>query len=146
MYSFERVISARSLMGSFNPQEITNMLSYLNVEYLNLQVISPIFKTKKIKLDVDPIFGTEYAMDILPQASMDRWNNCQLNPILYLPVPNEFIPQNFTLKPVVKSGVEFPELVYNTENLRVYHLQDSKYLVPKAFYGFIFKRLLLLSV
>ena len=127
-------------MGPFNPQEIMNMLNHLSVDFFNLQVVGPIFKTQKIQLDKDPIYGTEYTIGNLPQSSVSIWTNCQLNPNLYLPVPNEFIPQDFTLKAVAKSGVEHPELVLNSGNLRVRHLQDAKYLVPKAFYGFVFKR------
>ena len=127
-------------MGPFNAQEIMNILNYLSVDFFNLQVVSPIFKTQKIKLETDPIYGTEYTIGNLPQASVNTWTNCQLNPNLYLPAPNEFIPQNFAQKAVAKSGVEFPELILSSANVRVWHLQDAKYLVPKAFYGFVFKR------
>lgn len=139
-YSFEHVLSARSLMGKFNQQEIRNLLNYIEVNTLNLQVISPIFKTQNIKLMSDPIFGTEYTIQNLTEKMLTFWANSSQNKKFFLPAPNEFIPEKFELKSGGKTGIEAPELVYKSEFLRVWHLQDTTYLLPKAFYGFFFKR------
>lgn len=139
IYPLERVVCGRALMGEFNSNEITNLLNLLDTDYFNLQVISPIFKKNGTSLTTDPIYGTEYMVEDLPLSQLQLWAQSSLNPNLRLPSPNEFIPQDFKLKPSTNTS-DLPELVLSNDKLKVWHLQDSKYLLPKAFIGFFFKR------
>lgn len=126
----------------------------ITLENFNLQVISPIFKQHGLTFRTDPIYGTEYVIERLPETSLNRWRNPPFNPNLTLPCPNEYIPQNFTLKGAQQQQQQqsnqqqpnqqpndIPSLVFSKDNIKVWHLLDTKYLVPKAFYGFVFKRL-----
>lgn len=140
IHPFEDVLCTRSLMGPFDADAIQSMLKYLDVNFLSLQVISPIFKTKGIPLQKDPIYGTEYAISSMTTSELANWSKVELNSALFLPAPNEFIPEHFALKPSAKPGLEMPELVHSNEFLKVWHLKDSTFNVPKAFYGFFFKR------
>ncbi|KAJ6224234.1 hypothetical protein RDWZM_002779 [Blomia tropicalis] len=152
IYPFLYAVSGRALFGPFNPQEINNVLNMITLENFNLQVISPIFKQHGLTFRIDPIYGTEYVIERLPETSLNRWRNPPFNPNLTLPCPNEYIPQNFTLKGAQQQQQQqsnqqqpnqqpndIPSLVFSKDNIKVWHLLDTKYLVPKAFYGFVFK-------
>ena len=139
-------------MGHFDSNEIVNLLQLLNIHFFNLQVVSPIFKQQEIiPLTTDPIYGTEFSIEKISSELLTFWDQSPLNPMLQLPSPNEFIPQDFELKPIkVKKTkslsscmmtTEVPEVIFKKDDqLKVWHLQDSKYLIPKAFIAVFFKR------
>ena len=113
---------------------------------MNVQVISPIFKNEPLNFIIDPIYGIQYALEPLNSESMKAWANAELNPHMELPSVNEFIPHNFALKqaetlnPDESQAPKLPELISNKDNsIRVWHLLDNLYKIPKVFYGVFFQ-------
>src|SRR5699024_6456832 len=141
--SLERCVLGRQF-PEFVAEDITYILDRLTPETMNIQVVSPVFKNDLHNFIIDPIYGIQYSVEFLKPEFLSAWANVEPNVRMVLPKVNDFIPQNFALKPAANIGQtqapEIPELISNTgDPIRVWHLQDSKYRIPKAFFGIFFR-------
>ena len=73
------------------------------------------FQRKKLgSPNIEPVFGTPFWCESISQNLLDEWEECakpQMPPVqlmLALPVPNQFIPTNFELKPLPASDSDHP--------------------------------------
>jgi insulysin len=56
-----------------------------------------------------------------------------------LPVPNLFIPTDFNILPIIeKEQTKAPQIIYDTDIIRVWFKQDTEYLKPKTMMNFDF--------
>lgn len=150
--SLERCVLGRAF-PDFVAEDIQYILDRLTPKTLNIQVVSPIFKEDLNDFTTDPIYGIQYSASPINQEQLDAWANVQLNPRLTLPTDNHLIPRNFHLKPQAQDSTQkgvqsqssapsadVPVLISpSNEPVRLWHLHDSAYLIPKAFYGIFFR-------
>ena len=136
----EKSVCGSSLMGEFNEQAITEAIQCLSLENLNIIVVSPVYQELYKNFTVDSIYNIKYVVEAIPESLLDVWKKAGLSKEMHLPAPNRFIPNDFSLKPPQPNPTDLPEMVYNTELVRIWHLQDHIYSTPKVFYGFFFKR------
>lgn len=71
------------------------MILMLNVFFSRVFLISKEFQS--IATEQEKWFGTQYKLDHLPKELIEKCLNCELDPELHLPRPNEFIPTDFHL-------------------------------------------------
>ncbi|KAF9206076.1 Insulinase (Peptidase M16) [Haplosporangium sp. Z 27] len=78
-------------------------------------------------------YGTEYHVENVSSSLLERLNNLKLNPDLHLPVPNDFIPENFeTNKVPVTTPLKTPVLLKHSPLTRIWHKKDDVFWVPKV--------------
>ncbi|KAF9425755.1 Insulinase (Peptidase M16) [Entomortierella beljakovae] len=78
-------------------------------------------------------YGTEYHVENVSSSLIERLNTLELNPELFLPAPNDFIPENFeTNKLPVTSPLKTPILLKHTPLTRIWHKKDDVFWVPKV--------------
>lgn len=133
---------SRELMfGEFNAAIINEMLAYLSVDTLNMHVMSTAYKNMALTFQTEPYYGTQYAVKDIDPAVIEACRNVQLNPAFHLPEPNPFIPEVFDLKKgdAKEAQHSLPRLIVKEKHMKIWHLLDDKYKIPKAFYGFQFK-------
>lgn len=70
--------------------------------------------------------------------SCQEWCNCGLNTNLKFPLPNPFIPTDFTLYAVDDSVKPYPVILHDTPVMRVWFKQDTEFLKPKTIMNFHF--------
>ena len=99
----------------------------------------------------EPIYGTKYGT-LQAAREFDAWRSSAVPPELTPPLPNPFIPKDFTIKCgggasclMVKKEAVRPRLLRDAPGIRVHFLQDQTFRRPKAFAFFLFRSNLLYS-
>ncbi|KAF9179055.1 Insulinase (Peptidase M16) [Haplosporangium sp. Z 767] len=78
-------------------------------------------------------YGTEYHVESVSPALMEKLKHLELNPDLHLPIPNDFIPENFeTNKVDTPTPLKNPLLLKHTPLTRIWHKKDDVFWVPKV--------------
>ena len=128
-YDIEDVISGPYLVGEFNEPLIRKYLDMLTLDNLNIYFRSKSFE-KECNL-VEEYCGTKYCKDKL-DITEDEINSYKCDHIFDYPPENKFIPKKFDLLPPPEKISKYPEKIKSHKNMEVWHLQDTKFKVPKA--------------
>ncbi|CAG0915335.1 unnamed protein product [Notodromas monacha] len=133
-YPAEEVISAPFLIEKFDADLIKETLAAIKPENLYAVILAK-ENEGKAKL-TEPVFKIKYAVEKISPETIESWRNVAKNSALFLPEPNQFIPENFTLFPLGKpkdtQNHGAPELIENTEAFRFWYKQDDQFFTPKA--------------
>lgn len=132
-----RINCLHFLMDEYRPDLINENIEYLKPENCNIILVSKSF-TGDTDLK-DKYFGTEYKIIDMREDLISKLKNPGKCDNLFLPEPNEFVPENFDLLPIeVKDNSNIPSLIINSDQFKVWHLQDDIYHKPRAYYAFNF--------
>lgn len=133
----EWLLSGTSLVRKFDPEAITNALSYLRADNCRLTLVSQDFPggwDKKEKW-----YGTEYKMEPIESKFAAEMKKAAVAttedriPDLHLPLPNDFIPSKLTVeKKETAEPAKTPTLIRNDENVRIWWKKDDRFWVPKG--------------
>jgi secreted Zn-dependent insulinase-like peptidase len=106
--------------GDYEDDEAANRVDYFDYFNLSENCLPPsdtLLDPKAVGLPhIEPIFGTPFWCQELPQSVLQNWTDCaqpHLPPEgskLSLPQKNEFVPSNFSLKPLPPSDCDHPLL------------------------------------
>ncbi|KAI0646092.1 LuxS/MPP-like metallohydrolase [Trametes meyenii] len=78
-------------------------------------------------------YGTQYAVQKIDDALLDKISGTHANEELHLPAPNPFIPEDLSVHKVdVPEPQKFPLLIKRTELSQLWHKRDDQFWVPKA--------------
>ncbi|KAG2325587.1 hypothetical protein Bca52824_008315 [Brassica carinata] len=119
-----------SLPSRFNPdivQKVLNELSPSNVRIF--------WRSKKFEGQTDktePWYNTAYSFENITEFTIQEWVQSAPDVQLHLPVPNVFIPTDFSLKEVKDKDI-FPVLLRKTSFSRLWYKPDTKFFQPKAY-------------
>ncbi|KAI3619291.1 a-pheromone processing metallopeptidase ste23 [Moniliophthora roreri] len=88
------------------------------------------------KWQEEPWYGTKYRVERFPEdfVKAARCSDATSTiPELFLPGPNQFIPQNLDVdKKEIDTPLRRPYLIWDTSVCRVWHKKDDRFWVPKA--------------
>ena len=136
-YPREWLLSASSLIRSFDSHAISEALTYLRPDNYRLTIVSQTFPgdwDQKEKW-----YGTEYRCQrIDPEFEALIKKAGESTPSdrpkdLHLPHKNEFIPTNLTVeKKDVSEPLKVPKLIRNDERARTWWKKDDQFWVPKG--------------
>ncbi|KAJ0245875.1 Insulin-degrading enzyme-like 2 [Hirschfeldia incana] len=134
IYPTKHWLVGSSLPSKFNPaivQKVLNELSPSNVRIF--------WRSKKFEGQTDktePWYNTAYSVENITEFTIQEWVQSAPDVRLHLPVPNVFIPTDFSLKEVKDTFLEqniFPVLLRKTSFSRLWYKPDTKFLIPKAY-------------
>lgn len=132
-FPFEDILSANILLENYNPQLITEMLSYLTPENCSIAISSKSFEGQTdLK---EKYYGTDYKIVEFSKEFLESLRNPAVNANLKFPEPNEFIPTDFEIVKSDSPATETPTVIRDSKILKAWHLKDETYLKPKVFYG-----------
>ncbi|KAF3776375.1 Zinc-metallopeptidase [Nymphaea thermarum] len=80
---------------------------------------------------VEPWYQTEFSVDKITDAIVQKWIDASPNDELHLPAPNLFIPTDLAIKEVQQAN--YPFLLRKTSFSRLWYKPDNLFLTPKAF-------------
>lgn len=127
------MLSSNILIENYNPELISEMLSYLKPENCSIAISS---KTFEGKTDAkEKYYGTDYKVENFSLELIEKLKNPGINENLKFPEPNEFIPTNFDIIRSDSDLSKIPVIIRNTDILKAWYLKDETYLKPKVFYG-----------
>eukprot|EP01119_Soliformovum_irregulare_P001380 TRINITY_DN1109_c0_g3_i2.p1 TRINITY_DN1109_c0_g3~~TRINITY_DN1109_c0_g3_i2.p1 ORF type:complete len:1008 (+),score=272.27 TRINITY_DN1109_c0_g3_i2:154-3177(+) len=127
-YRPDHVISGPYLFQLFDEPLIRSMLSYLTPANCFVFVIAQKFE-ESANL-TEKWYGTKYFVEEISQSLQEVIRDVEHNSELSLPVPNIFIPTDFTLQPLIKAIK--PDLIKETPLYKLWHKQDDKFFLPKV--------------
>lgn len=119
-----------SIVREFNREEITKYGSYLSPENIRISLTSQGLTDLP---DKERWYGTEYSYDDIPGDLLERVKTAGINKDLHLPLPNQFIPQDFNVKgEKAEQSLGHPYLISNTNKFETWFKQDDQFRVPKG--------------
>lgn len=123
--------------SSFDSQKIKSFLSSLKADEAVYFVMAPTMLTQKECDIIEPLYGTEYAMEPISDTKLARWNSAMISFDFSIASPNPYIPSDLNLveSDVVANQVN-PEIIYTDNKSTVYYLKDSQYFSPEVYYSF----------
>ncbi len=126
-YAPEHIVSGDYLMEWFNPAEIHAMLDYMVPDNMRIQLAAPGIATNRTARWYD----TPYQVDPIESVWLRRWREAAPSPQLLLPEPNPFICDRPQAHPVQHVHA-IPQCLIDRSGIRVWHLHDAEYPVPKG--------------
>lgn len=121
----EKLISGRYQRTRFDVEGITQILDHMRPDNLQMILVAPGLETDKIT----DWYDTPYGIKAITDDVIATWTQATTNPAITMPVRNEFLPKDLTLRP---NGQGDPIKLTDTPKLTVWHRTDSSYGVPRA--------------
>ncbi|XP_072544674.1 nardilysin isoform X2 [Salminus brasiliensis] len=135
LFPKEDFLTGDQLMFEFKPEVISAALNLLTPDKVNLLLLSPEHEGQcPLK---EKWFGTQYSVEDIQEDWQRRWAGVfDLNPELRLPVENQFISTDFTLKTADCPDSEFPVRIISNDRGCLWYKKDNKFKIPKAYIRF----------
>ncbi|KAJ3134921.1 Insulinase (Peptidase M16) [Geranomyces variabilis] len=134
-YAPEDILSGPYLMYDYEPEKIATCLSYLRPDNFRLTLVSPtaLEGTDASQIKVAAWYGTEYVLrDFPPNLVAALKSTVEHDPELFLPSPNEFIPESFDVRKTTAPFLPRAEIIQDDSIVRMWHKKDDTFWVPKA--------------
>ena len=126
-YAPEHAVNGDYLMEWFNPAETLAMLDLMVPENMRIQLAAPGVSTDKSA----QWYGTPYKVEPIESVWLRRWKTPVCPSGLTLPEPNPFICDRPMAHPVEHVHA-IPQCLIERSGIRVWHLHDAEYPVPKG--------------
>lgn len=120
-----------TILRDFEPEEIKKYGESLSPSNFRLNLTSQLLDnfTEKEKW-----YGTEYSFDDIPSELMQKIKSVARNEKLHLPVPNTFVPEDFSVHGEKASvPVRHPYLITDSPKFETWYKQDDTFRVPKGY-------------
>ncbi|PAV82976.1 hypothetical protein WR25_18299 [Diploscapter pachys] len=127
------ILSSRYLIEEFKSDRITELLNMLTPQNFYYRVVAQKFAGQEGNTH-EPVYSTEMNISKIEDSSIKKFQEAMENghPSFHLPEKNTFIATKFDLKPREEKNSPIPELLCDTDYLRLWFLQDDEYKLPKA--------------
>ncbi|PPS01890.1 hypothetical protein GOBAR_AA18773 [Gossypium barbadense] len=119
-----------SLPSDFNPDTIQKILNELSPESVRIFWESNKFEGLTDK--VEPWYGTAYSIEKVSPSRIQAWMSSAPNENLHLPVPNVFIPTDFSIKNP-QEKIKLPVLLRKSSYSKLWYKPDTVFSTPKAY-------------
>nr|XP_016924023.1 nardilysin [Drosophila suzukii] len=136
------ILTGKELYYEYNEEHLKELIGHLNEMKFNLMVTSRNKYEGVCAYDqTEEWFGTEYATIPMPEKWRKLWEDSKPLPELFLPEPNKFVTEDFTLfwhsagKPELPAA---PKKLLKTDTCELWFRQDDKFDLPEAHMAFYF--------
>ncbi|XP_017065848.1 nardilysin [Drosophila eugracilis] len=130
------ILTGKELYYEYNEEHLNDLISHLNEPKFNLMVTSRNkYEGVSAYDQTEEWFGTEYATIPMPEKWRKLWDESKSLPELFLPEPNKFVTDDFTLlwhsigKPELPAA---PKKLLKTDTCELWFRQDDKFELPEA--------------
>lgn len=127
-YPPEHVLDFWATYGEHDPELIRQYLGAIRPENMRMVVIAPGQQTDR----TEPLYDVPYAVEPIPEATLEAWRTAPIDPALALPEPNPYVPEDTEL---VDAGLDTGEPVAldGPDGVTLWHHADVSYGVPQAY-------------
>ena len=119
-------LQANYLMKSFDPATYKALLQFLNPNNVQISLMAKGLKTD-LKTEK---YEAPYSYSKVSDSLVNRLSNPKVFKELYLPEPNDFIPEDIAM--LNQTSMETPERLYQSEGFSLWHLYDNSFGTPKS--------------
>ncbi|KAK1270924.1 Zinc-metallopeptidase, peroxisomal [Acorus gramineus] len=136
-YPDEHIIYGEYAFEEWDAKLIEHILSFFSPEYMRIDILSKSFDKYSQVIQSEPWFGSRYIDEDIPEPLSKLWRNPpEIDPALHLPLKNEYIPSDFSIRSAVKSevleNVEYPKCIVDQPLIKVWYKHDRTFKVPRA--------------
>ncbi|KAG5339115.1 NRDC protein, partial [Acromyrmex heyeri] len=127
-YPSRNYITGNKLYFEYNTTDIQTCLNYLTPETMNIMIFyHKDFDCLKLN-KVENWSEAKYTKVDIPRETIERWKSIQPLPEFHLPLPNIFLPSDFSLIPIPAKVPKYPVKLLSNSTLELwYHPQRSKH-------------------
>uniref|UniRef100_A0A1D1XVB1 Insulin-degrading enzyme n=1 Tax=Anthurium amnicola TaxID=1678845 RepID=A0A1D1XVB1_9ARAE len=136
-YSEEHIIYGDYAFEVWDDKLIEHILTFFSPENMRVDLLTKAFDTQSRAIHFEPWFGSRYIEeDILPSL-MDLWRDPpEIDPSLHLPLKNDFIPRDFSLRSSTLSrnmeNATLPKCIIDQPLLKLWYKLDTTFNFPRA--------------
>lgn len=125
-----KYLLSSGILRDFDAQEIKEYGTFLNPTNFRAMLSSQLLPDLK---DKENWYGTDYSYESISTDLRNTVTNVKINDNFHYPVPNDFIPEDFTVsKTKVEKPLQHPYLIEDTNKFQVWFKQDDQFQIPKG--------------
>lgn len=130
LYPAQQVIAGPYWYQSFKPELIKHYWQQLSADKVLITLVSKDVQSDK----VSPYFHAPFSFSALTAEQKQRWSQPEKIAAIHLPKVNPFLIDDVAALQLSKQGDEGlkPELIEQSERLKVWYLKDSQFGLPKT--------------
>ncbi|XP_052184105.1 nardilysin-like [Diospyros lotus] len=134
LYPPEHIIFGDYAYKLWDEEMINHVLSFFRPENMRVDVVSKSFNKSK-DFQCEPWFGSRYIEDDIPPSLLQLWSDpSEIDVSLHLPVKNEFIPCDFSIRADKASSADaaFPKCIVDEPLMKFWYKLDRTFKCPRA--------------
>ncbi|KAH9309723.1 hypothetical protein KI387_037634, partial [Taxus chinensis] len=136
-YPEEHILYGEYAFEIWDPMLVEHTLSFFTPQNMRVDILTKSFDQQSSGVEYEPWFGTPYRIESIPSTLMENWKDPLLiDPDLHLPVKNDFIPSDFSLRSsnILKNceNMEIPRCIIDDPLVKVWYKHDQTFNVPRA--------------
>jgi nardilysin len=155
----EHILAGEYMLTDWNETVMSATLERLSPDNMRMDLLTSTFDAEEEAaaaaargeaLETEPWFQVPFSRRVLPASLVAQWRSPPtVDPLLSLPVRNEYIPEDLSLRAALPpaaatqpppdgeesltaSAAAAPEILIDQQGLRLWHKLDSKFLTPRA--------------
>ncbi|KAH7285476.1 hypothetical protein KP509_33G029900 [Ceratopteris richardii] len=136
LYPEKHVIYGDFALEMWDPNLVQSMLNLMVPTNMRLDIVTKCFDEKATNVQTEPWFEFPYVVEDIPHETMARWENPKcVNPMLHMPLVNEFIPTDFSIRNGNFDGMDVespPRVIKNDSLLKLWYKPDTKFQTPRT--------------
>ncbi|XP_027179433.1 nardilysin-like isoform X1 [Coffea eugenioides] len=136
VYPPDHVIYGDYTYKLWDEEMIKHVLDFFRPENMRVDIVTKSFN-KSHDVQNEPWFGSKYAEEDIPSSLMELWlDPPEIDMALHLPVKNEFIPVDFSIRAESASGklagVSTPKCILDEPLIKFWYKLDKTFKLPRA--------------
>ncbi|XP_018046794.1 PREDICTED: nardilysin-like [Atta colombica] len=137
IYPSRNYITGNKLYFEYNATDIQKCLNYLTSETVNIMIFY--HKDFDLKLNkVEKWSEAEYTNINISRECIERWKSIKPLQDFHLPLPNIFLPSDFSLIPIPAKVPKYPVKLLSSGMMELWYHPYSKICLPKCYMYFHF--------
>ncbi|XP_017794015.1 PREDICTED: nardilysin-like [Habropoda laboriosa] len=128
-------ITGQELYFEYNPEDIERYLNYLRPGDVNIIISNKKFNDEEFD-KVEPWFKTKYTDTVIPNKWIECWRTIEPYPEYHLPLPNDFLTDDFSLIPTPVEVPKYPTQIHSDELIEIWYRPDTKFALPECYMYF----------
>lgn len=133
-YPPEHYITGSELYFEYDPKTIELLLDNMSPEKANYIIFKKPFEREIVLDRTEKWFGTQYTYRDIPVEWINQWKNAKVNDDLFIPPPNSFITNDFSILPDLENNPNYPLKVFDNTLTELWYRRDLKFKLPYAYY------------
>ncbi|XP_020086086.1 nardilysin-like isoform X2 [Ananas comosus] len=135
-YSEEHIIYGEYAFEQWDPALVEFVLSFFSPENMRIDLRTKSFDKHSEAIQYEPWFGSRYIEEDIQPSLFESWRDPpEIDPSLHLPLKNEFIPSDFSLRSVnVSKNISSndPKCLVEQPLMKFWYKIDLTFNVPRA--------------
>ncbi|KAF6174379.1 hypothetical protein GIB67_027850 [Kingdonia uniflora] len=136
-YSEEHIVYGGYAFELWDAKLIKHVLTFLRPENMRIDILSKSIDKQSKDVQYEPWFGSQYTEEDISQSLLELWKNPpEIDISLHLPLKNEFIPCDFSIRGFNSSNshasVCLPKCIVNKPFMKFWYKLDDTFKVPRA--------------